>query len=780
MRRGHIKLNGQPYVLAGSAHGAPYAASAHVLTGPWANQIASGPREYHDLSSASVAVWEDLRGGAGQHVKGRDQTKYARGTADTRSGDAILPPLVHGSTAYNAAYLPLDGRVATAYRIGISALFQWVETSLNLEGTQYIDTVGIVAKRIPSMDYSGLTGPVSVQLRQGATAYFTATFDILDSELSVGSFDWLAVTRGSPQVVPEGDLDLRIDNSYGASIEVGGAATLTTFTPFYKMRSYYSLIDGPPSCFREFTGQDGQRVLYAGVTHKVVAYDKGGSWVDSKSNFSGKIVDLDVYEKEGTGRVLVIAQGASLPIFTHTGGSVGGAYTTGSVGAQCLAVHDDLLWRAEGAEISATDDLLEWGVPASCGRDGDPVIGLQSQAGKLFALTRRGLFEVTYPDEYPYPGQDAYVPIFTRVVNLEHDQVPHNYNTMIPYGQGLVWPSWYGLVHYESGLVTNIGLGTGQPLGDDERLQVYAAQSTSRGIYAGMSERGLSYNRVDLYQVLEDAAGWHPLFTHPVRGEEIRAVHLAPSEYEDGSARLFFGAGYTIQYLRLPLWTQARNVWSLADYADRGWLEYSAWDDGRVAMTKDLLKLRVRADNLAGIQRYIDWSWSAADPLTAATWATLGRVGTAGITEIGFPTGSIAERVRLRADLYSADPAETPVLDSVELWYQDIVPGIRQFRYQVVVGEQARLADGTTDPRGVREQWADLLALEQDEAVILVDELGDSYSVRMNRLARTPRALGGWGEHGRQEPQYLVDVEMTVVEWQEGTERAAPRAAPAS
>jgi len=723
-----------------------------------------------------VAVWSDLRGGAGQEIHGRDQTKYARGTADTRSGDIILAPKVHGSAAYNLDYLPIDGRVATGREIGKAAFYQDVDTNLSVEGTQYIDTVGIVAKRIASVDYTGMSGPVTVSMWYGATTYFTATFDILDT-LSPAGFSWIAATRGSPQIVPDGDIVLTIDNSEGESILVGGTATLTTFTPFYKTKAYQA-VDGPVKCFREFTGQDGQRLLYAGVTHKVIAYDKGGSWTTSKDNFAGTILDLEVYEKDGTGRVLVVAQGASIPLFTHTGGSIAGAWATGSVGGQCLAVHDDLLWRAEGAEVSATDDLLEWGWPASVGRDGDPVIGMQSQAGKLFVLTRRGLFEVSYPDEYPYPGQDAYQPIFTQVVNLEHDQVPHDFNSMVPFGQGLVWPSWYGLVHYESGLITNIGLGTGQPLGDDERLQVYGAINTSRGIYAAMSEIGLSYNRIDMYQVLEDAAGWHPLFRNPIRGEESQALHLAPTEYEDGSARLFFGAGYNIEYLRIPLWTQARNVWSGADYLPTSQVEYSAWDDGRVAMTKDLLKVRVRADNVVAGERVIDLAWSDTPPLRAATWATLGRVATSGITDLGFPTGSIAERVRLRATLSSDDEGETPILDALELWYQDIVPGVRQFKYQVVIGEYARLGDGSVDPRGARGQWLDLLELEAAEAITLVDELGDSYPVRVNRLARTPRALGGRSELGRQEPQYLVDVEMTVIDYQgDEPERQAPHTA---
>jgi len=280
-----------------------------------------------------------------------------------------------------------------------------------------------------------------------------------------------------------------------------------------------------------------------------------------------------------------------------------------------------------------------------------------------------------------------------------------------------------------------------------------------------------------LYQEPADGpAGWHYLYRNPMPREETQAIYLTLDDFDSDVARLWFGAGAGVQYVRLPQWTRRRYLWSGADYERSGVVEYPAFDANKAALVKDWRRVNVRAVNAAATAP-ITLFWTLADegieyfrpgagyPMaTVGTWATLGQVTESGITQFTFPADSYGYKVLVRAELETQDPGYTPRVEAVELWYQDIVPPLRAFRVVLALQRGAGMLDGGPMMRTVAEQWSALCDLaDEPEGFEFEDELGEAYTVRLTQLMRTSYRFGERTDDAL-EPEYLAYVEMLRID----------------
>jgi hypothetical protein len=478
MRRGHIYLDGKPYMLALDEDGRVAGANTAQLTGPWATQISQGPREYQDMTVRSVQVWDALTGGMGQY-KGTDMTKYRRGTCDTRSGEVMLPPAVHGTASYLAANLPADDDEITQWEIGVHSDAEASSEAFNPTETGWVRTVGVLLRRSSQEDYSGAE-PFQVRLDLAGTTgtVLVATVDMGDVETA---WAWLPATAATcSQLQASTQYVVTLANASGPDV-LWGAKEQYPSPPaaYYKMGGYGGM-DGPVRSLVRFVGEDGQARMYAAVNRKVMSWDEDGEGWSTRSELAAPVRHLGVY-----GQRLWAALGASVAMWSFTGASLGGVWTEQTKGGQVTGVHDTLLWRGEGNEIAAsegTGTVVSWGATEQVGHNGETILDMVSQEGHLFARTEQGIYQVDYPTTYP--GSDK--PLVTRVVNLDADPSPHDKPVMATWNGGILFPTWYDLLQYQSGLITPIGLARGQAMSDEDRRNVWALHPTSRGVYAAM------------------------------------------------------------------------------------------------------------------------------------------------------------------------------------------------------------------------------------------------------------------------------------------------------
>lgn len=135
-----------------------------------------------------------------------------------------------------------------------------------------------------------------------------------------------------------------------------------------------------------------------------------------------------------------------------------------------------------------------------------------------------------------------------------------------------------------------------------------------------------------------------------------------------GNPRMFYSEGTAIKYFLLPANALNPYVDTAYRYALNGDIylpvEADVFDD----VSKAYLAIKVNADNIDGIGKYVDVFYT----IDGGAEATLGRVTTTGISTLFFPSTTVGRRISLRLHMVTDDPLVTP----------RVLPFSRHFQYR--------------------------------------------------------------------------------------------------
>ena len=492
-------------------------------------------------------------------------------------------------------------------------------------GKTNIRRVAVLVRREEGTDYTGaanFTVGITVDAagpKPGAAAGTRAISPIAETDVWLafddrwrnGEYFWLEVVFNANVAVTAGNWywiyvwNNQAPEIYWAETDRGGGTAQTRsryaagawvngysdYPLMFKIK-YWDEIDAFPRSFCKFRGVDNVERLFACVGVKTMYWDEAtATWIGS--------VVLAAGTTEGWGLLEFNSH-----MFAYGGIGVNSTYydgttpTTNWVGAgvvmTALAVHDNLLWKSDGRTVMGSTTGLVGSWTANSVAVGDPgtnVESLQSHGGKLFAGKREGIYEISYPDTYPTTG----TPTANLVLDFRTERGKRQW--MLDWHSGLYFPGLSGVNEYKSGVLRNIWT---EKVDDGAQEIVDAERTFSRPrrwarLYDSMpgvwvhghgNTRGMTfaYSSPHLHAAelwWYDAANWHPMgplaervgsgLNYLEEGEYCLSSYL--EDLGGGRGRLWYGYGWNIGYMNVPVWTKNRLQDEDADYFDG----YGCW-----------------------------------------------------------------------------------------------------------------------------------------------------------------------------------------------------------
>jgi hypothetical protein len=732
----------------------------------------------------------NLRFSEGAGALKYDGTKrYALGeNVDSRSGDLMRGPAVT-YTAKRSQALACHHRSGDEDAISdieiSTAAGDWdgfaVRFTTNAPDNE-IRSVGILVKRKAGVDYDA-AGNFTVELRVDAAgdpgalvAGGQATVSLRASEQTWlphenlyhgGEYFWMEVEfPGAPTpvlIAATGTYWLCVMNATALPIVWGepptasglttktwnGAAwaTATEESPYHIVR-YADDVDGFTRAFATFRGSDNVRRLYAAVGAKVMYWHEANEeWTISKGDFAAVVHDLidydgDMYAAVGDGNDIYYTTGATAQsVWSNIAGQE----------AQCFALHDNLLWKADVATIKGTIDGHGAGVWAgnTCdvGDAGIPISKMISHGGKLFCAKPEGIFEISYPDGYPAGG--------TPTANMIHDFRSDRYgrNFILDWHSGCYFPGPGGVYEWKNGVLQDVFRqrftqdADGTPLlptYTDRKGEFRAAAGATRGMALGSysAHCGASGQTFPDGSHLHWFEGryFHSLYYSSWLGEPIHAVFI--ESRGEGWSRLWWGQGFDILYMDWPTWSDDRSADDRCEFWREGpdtgdntavWMPII--DDDRPDQLKDWHAVLLHSKNM-GAGATEGGVVTVKYSIDEAAFVTLGTISSsaAGSTILYFPANTVGYRlqVKLEASTTGGD-AYTFRLYACEIRYQPLPDTITQFHVTIRCADNLDLRGrkGGKCPRTGAAMAADLAALlEEQEPWVFTDELGTDHCVR--------------------------------------------------
>lgn len=772
-------LNGVSYNFELAAGGALGFAS----DSPFAPKSTSGERSYADYDPFSAVAFTDLSGGMGQE-RATDVTKYYdAANVDARGGRLILGPLVH----YNSATLPgldthSDALLQGTNTTGTLTFYGGIGgTSCSKVAAKLIIPAGFTEIDrfwLPLKGYA-LAGTITVKIyndSSGAPGTEIATTTLSRDELQ--PFGSWAQASFSPAVTVSAGGTYWISVEHAGAIDVlywyGGYSTSTAYSVnenhvywdgaawLTDAGQYWHLIvmyddptARPDSSLRyvlgagedgitRLWGYSGRRLYYIGSNSLPVAVQDGAG---NSYEAAAEILHAVWFRAVADGHPYLYCALGDATSYVKFDGNIGTEQwatitMTGSgvsQGARRLAVHDNLLWRAdEVCNVSASLDGTAYGGTVAVGDKTYPIRNMLSWNGALYVGKDDGLYKVEYATGYPTSG----APTVTKVLDFGSMANSVNFAAMCEHQGDLVFSLERGMIRFTAGnVVTPISPDTGLNLSADERA-VYRAAHSSLNVLWVCAEGSLS-GKSSLMALID--WHWHPIVTVPRAGDMMRSVHVEPGLYGQ-YPRVWFKAGLQVAYVNMPTTTQKRWLWGTGmDYAATGTIDLP-WVDGNIrTINKDWVQVEL---DVSGVSRswsshlgYQNVSWVDVYYRTAedAAWVQLGAsIYTEGITTLAFPINTYGGKVQLRIALSQVEAASavTPQVEAVVLKYMERPMDAVSFTRTYILKARSPNRAGATGVKSLA-QWVTILQTLRESAEPLTFypfwgvDAGVSYNVHI-------------------------------------------------
>jgi len=792
-----IYLNGKGYMLAKEPGGQLLSGAARTqYTNPFARFLSTedqyarvsfrvgdgaGLAEYDGSHRYESAEYMDTR--SGRAIAGAKQNLcQAAGDTEQIIDDTDVAYL--GAFHVNQAGTYVDG-VAEQFTVPA--------------GKTSIRNVAILVRRWPGVDYSTandftvaiytvssgipgtLVGSTTASLKKEADAFlpfadrwrsqeyfwliatFTPALTVSASTnyfFAVENSQWPRVTMAEHQYTTANKTRATWD---GATWTSAGSSN---YPLMFKIR-YKTEIDAWPRCFCEHRGTDNNKWLYAGVGPKVMYLDPSTDlWANSKT-FTDPVLQLIVF-----GGKMFMAQGPNNDVWYTDGASATTTWSTiNGQQAQCMAIHDGMLWKADGASVHGSTDGTTWtGAVVTFGDPGSPVMSMVSHGGKLFAAKPEGIFEITYPSDYPTTG----TPVANMMLDFRTEISPRTW--LLDWHSGLYFPGYGGVYELKSGILRNLWtekLDEGamevssqdqqftrpsrlSPLYDNRPGGYVQACGTSRGLYVAYAHPHLETSDMWHY----DGRNWHqlgpvgvrPNLTGPTEyrhylGEYCLAVYL--QDLGGGRGRLWYGQGMNIGYWNWATWTNDRSQDPAVDYHfnsqnpnqdNHCFIVLPRFSLPEKHVVMHLRRLGVTAYGLDS-DHWV-WVWDRRDGATA--WTSTGIFDASPYDEFGFYSNETCREIQFRLDIANgSDPydSKSQVIVQLDLMYQPIIKPYTTHQVIVAVADYLTLQAGGSDSRTAKQILAELEALADGSGLgtgttfTYIDPAGNSRTVKVTGLS---------------------------------------------
>lgn len=433
-------------------------------------------------------------------------------------------------------------------------------------------------------------------------------------------------------------------------------------------------------------------------------------------------------------------------------------------GAYCLALHDNMIWKAcsdPGPPALPFGSCVigsRTGLAGAWASDphivGDPrtaISKLSSHGGKLFAVKPEGLFEISYPDAYPGAGIEA-------TSNLVHDFRTDRTGRgfCLDWHSALYFPGTGGIFEWKSGILRDMWRERFTP--DEATSPAWPVYDAQKGYFrmATATTRGLLFGSFSPYLPTEDnwwqAGTWpnepedigqvwfwdgqwfHPLMVNPFKCEQLYAGML--EDRGEGYGWMWWGSGLDIFYVEWPNWTQDRSGDRRSEFMNTadGFFVMPEFDDDRPDLQKDWHEIRVRSTALSSVTAdggagslYLFMA------LDDGVMETVGNVDESPMGVLTFPEASTSYKIQLAGllDPELSDETVTPKIHAIDLLYQPLPETITQYQVWIRAVKHLKRHRGTPDLRSARVIWEELSALlELLEPFEYEDALGVTHCVR--------------------------------------------------
>jgi len=544
--------------------------------------------------------------------------------------------------------------------------------------------------------------------------------------------------------------------------------------PFYKI-NFVGDVDGPVRCFCEFRGSDNEKRLYAAVGTSVMYWTAGTSrWTTSMSTFTSDVRALIVFNSR-----LFAGQGPDNDMYSSTGatGSTVWSAVTGQQ-ASAFAIHDSLLWKADGASVNGSSTGTAWtGAAVDVGDPGTPVSAMCSHGGSLFVFKQEGVFELSYPDTYPSTG----TPTANLVIDLHTEMVGRRW--ALDWHSGLYFAGYNGVYEWKNGVLRDIW---SERLDDDlpevaEKPGVWtrpnrtapvsgtgpkgvpqfrAACGTTRGLVVACDSPHRTLSGLWWY----DGRWWHPLWQIPdYEMEYITAVIV--QAYGAGRGRVVFAKGHDMASFVMPTWTVDNTEDPYAGYdTEDGQVELPLFDDDLPHMIKDFHAVGVKLQNASvangTVKVYYLLDAEDATSDDPSDWSYLGQVTTSGYQELAFGSNTWGRTIRLLLVMQATGTTSTVEVEHVDLLFQPRPDTIKQYQVVIRAAENLPLHGGGHDTQSAADIIGKLQGLlEVAEPFVFIDELGASHTVMALGVTKLPsRHIQSGGVRPSIEAQVVVTM----------------------
>lgn len=791
-----VYLNVKGYMLAKDSRGAliPGACREQIVD-PFTSQLARD----EPYTRAAFRFGD----GAGLHEYDGSHRYEWGNCVDARSGHLMMAPerVVKGAPYYemkihDSSVLVAEQLDSGGSQYGLAERFQ-----MPASGYTTIRSIAILVKRSDSMDYTNAStftvgivadaagpkpgttlGSATVALKAETDAYspfpdrwrhgdwfwLEATFSS-DVVVGAGNYYWISVYNNqSPEVLHWAE------DQYGGTIATRSVHNGTAWqdgTSDYRLMIKVSYRDGAKQfdsflrCMQVYRGSDNIERMYAGTNYRVLYYNPawgGGQWWESKET-SVPVLQLLEFDNK-----LFAALGPATDMEYSDGSSPEStAWTTiSSNQANALAVHDNMIWKADDNEVKAstTGMSADWGATAvKVGDPGTPVQAMVSHGGKLFCAKPEGIYEVTYPDTYPGSG----TPTANLMLDFNTERYPRTW--LIDWHSGLYFPGAGGVYELKSGLLRNLWedkvdegaldprsfmappmvapvKGTDPPytrprswapLYDHGPVSWTCAQATTRGILFARSNPHQHTSDLIWY----DGRNWYSLRSvgdlASDGGPRNVGEYLTACFVQDaggGRGWMWFNEGFGIAQTEWPTWTDNTADDDTVEYEDRA-QAVTPWFS--LAENREILLVKVGLTSY-GLAPPISFQRAEVHYRLAgqSSWTELGDFETSPYQEISFPAGTKSHRIqfKLEFDCYQQTVTISPMIEQLDLFYQTIPEKSTTHQLILSCAGNADMRTGGTDERTAGETLADLRALLGISSFTYKDPEGVSHTVRVTAL----------------------------------------------
>jgi len=285
---------------------------------------------------------------------------------------------------------------------------------------------------------------------------------------------------------------------------------------------------------------------------------------------------------------------------------------------------------------------------------------------------------------------------------------------------------------------------------------ITAIQGTSRWLYYAVQNNA---GHTWIYRNDQSTGAPHTYLDLGTGGVgDISVTHLF-----SGNPLLCFSYGTNIAQVILPLDGDMELDDPNCRYQQTGYVDIPDIDLGFPDEDKIGFTVRVIADNLVGLNRYIDVQYG----VDGGSLSDMGNVITSPSGEVQFPLHTKAKRISLRFNLLSDDDTQTP-----ELWGFSVRVSLNTKVYRLFVlqtrlpaGSFSTLADDLQNPYlQIKQAWSDRAA---GFPVDFADPWNDDYQVRIIKL-QVQQAL----REPDKTPEWVID--WTLLEFLPGTTSLVP------